>query len=83
VLIDLLARYGVAEFTLAIADALARGVPHPNAVRLVLERRRHAQGEPPPLPVALPEHVKARDGPVRPHNLNDYDTLMENDDDER
>ena len=81
-LADLLECYGVSELTAAIADALGRGVPHPNAVRLALERRRHADGEPPPLPVALPEHVKRRDVPVRPHNLDDYDTLMENDHDD-
>ena len=81
VLTELLERYGVAELELAITEALRRGVPHPNAVRLALERRRQANAEPPPLPVHLPEHVKRRDVPVRPHNLDDYDDLMENDDD--
>jgi transposase len=81
-LTDLLERYGVAELTAAIADAMTRGVPHPNAVRLALERRRHAHAQPPPLPVALPDHLKRRDVPVRPHNLDDYDTLMENDHDD-
>lgn len=77
-LTDLLAQYGVAELTTAIADALARGVPHPNAVRLALERRRQAKAAPPPLAVSLPDHVKRRDVPVRPHCLKGYDTLMEN-----
>ena len=76
-LTELLERYGVAELSAAIAEALGRGVPHPNAVRLALERRRQAQGEPPPLAVSLPEHVKRRDVPVRPHKLDDYDQLME------
>lgn len=76
-LTDLLERYGVAELTAAITDALGRGVPHPNAVRLTLERRRQAQAEPPPLAVSLPDHVKRRDVPVRPHRLDDYDELME------
>ena len=75
-LAELLERYGVAELTLAINEAMARGVPHPNAVRLALERRRHDLAEPPPVPVSLPDHVKSRDFPVRPHSLNDYDTLM-------
>lgn len=48
-LTELLERYGAAELTVAIADALARGVPHPNAVRLALERRRQANVKPPPL----------------------------------
>lgn len=82
-LTDLLERYGVAELERAMADALERGVPHPNAVRLALERRRQAQAEPPPLAVNLPEHVKRRDVPVRPHRLDDYDNLMENTDDDQ
>lgn len=35
-LLHLLDRYGAAELQTAIRDALARGVPHPNAVRLAL-----------------------------------------------
>ena len=81
-LTDLLAHYGVTELTAAIADALERGVPHPNAVRLALERRRKAQAEPPPLAINLPEHVKRRDVPVPPHRLDGYDQLMENADDD-
>lgn len=81
-LTDLLERYGVAELEGAIAEALGRGVPHLNAVRLALERRRQACSASPPLAVALPDHVKRRDVPVRPHALNDYDALMENDDDD-
>ena len=77
-LTDLLAQYCGAELTVAIADALARGVPHPNAVRLVLERQRRAQDEPPPLTITLPEHVKRRNIPVRPHDLDGYDQLTEN-----
>ncbi len=76
-LTELLDTYGVAELTAAIVDALGRGVPHPNAVRLALERRRQANDQPPPLAVALPAHVRRRDVPVRPHALDDYDRLME------
>ena len=54
------------ELTVAIADALARGVPHPNAVRLVLERQRKAQDEPPPLTITLPEHVNIDRLVIRP-----------------
>lgn len=81
-LLELLNAYGTAELSAAIADALARGVPHPNAVRLALERRRRISDEPPPLAVALPEHIQRRDVPVRPHALDDYDRLMENDHDD-
>jgi len=81
-LTELLDTYGVAELEAAIANAMERGVPHPNAVRLALERRRQAKAEPPPLAVKLPEHVKRKDVPVRPHRLDDYDQLMENDHDD-
>lgn len=77
-LAELLERYGVAELKVAIDDALARDVPHPNAVRLALERRRQVLAVPPPLAVALPEQVKQRDIPVQPHDLAGYDALMEN-----
>jgi transposase len=80
-LAELLERYGIAELTAAIDEALARDVPHPNAVRLALERRRQTIAAPPPLAVCLPEHLKRRDIAVRPHGLADYDNLMENDHD--
>ena len=81
-LTEFLEAYGVAELTIAIAEALARGVPHPNAVRLALERRRQARAEPPPLAVNLPERVKRKEVPVRPHGLDAYDQLRENADDD-
>ena len=82
-LLDLLDRYGAAELEVAIRDALLREVPHPNAVRLALERRRQEQDVPPPVGVTLPDHVKRRDVTVRPHPLAGYDQLTEaNDDDE-
>jgi hypothetical protein len=71
---DWLDQYGAAKLASAIGEALARGVPHPNAVRLALDRQA-----PPPVAVALPEHVKCRDVPVRPHALADYDALLETD----
>jgi hypothetical protein len=81
-LTEMLEAYGVVELEAAITEALAREVPHPNAVRLALERRRQANDTPPPITITLPDHVKHRDVPVRPHNLNDYDHLMETDDDQ-
>jgi hypothetical protein len=56
----------VAELTAAIADALGRGVPHPNAVRLVLEKRRQARRNRHRWRCTLPEHVKRRDVPGAP-----------------
>jgi hypothetical protein len=83
-LMRLLDRYGASELQGAIEDALARGVPHPNAVRLALERRREARQLPPPVAMSLPEHVRARDILVPPQRLDTYDQLMmESDDDEQ
>ena len=82
-LLDLLDRYGAAELEVAIRDALVHEVPHPNAVRLTLERRRQKQETPPPIGVSLPDHVRQRDVTVRPHPLAGYDQLTEaHDDDE-
>jgi transposase len=80
-LLSLLDRYGVIEMQTAVGEALQRGVPHVNAVRLALERRREQQQLPPPLGIALPAHVQTRDVPVKPHCLADYDSLTETDHD--
>jgi transposase len=85
-LLRLLDHYGAAELEAAIAEALARDVPHPNAVRLALARRREAREQPPPMPIALPEDPRVRDLVVPPHRLDDYDQVSaptENDDDSR
>ena len=79
-LMRLLDRYGAKALQPAIAEALQRDVPHPNAVRLALERAREAAGAPPPVALVLPEHVARRDAPVRAHDLASYDR-MENIDD--
>jgi hypothetical protein len=80
-LMRLLDRTGAADLQLAILDALERDVPHPNAVRLALERRREQRGEAPHVAVVLPAHVQARDAPVQPHALETYDQLKEQPDD--
>lgn len=74
-LLRLLDRYGAAELQAAIEVALAGGVPHPNAVRLALERRREARNDAPPVTMILPAHAQRHDQPVRPHRLDTYDQL--------
>jgi transposase len=69
--------YGARELAAAIDEALARGVPHPNAVQLALQRRREQRRAPPPLPVPLSDTARARDPDVTPHALNPYDQLVE------
>ncbi|MGB7991819.1 MAG: hypothetical protein WCF44_20645 [Candidatus Methylophosphatis roskildensis] len=82
-LLRLLDRYGAAALQVAIVDALESGVPHPNAVRLALERRREARHDQPPLATCLPQHVKDKDAPVQPHRLDAYDALAEENNDEQ
>jgi transposase len=75
-LLRLLDDYGARELTLAIDEALQRGVPHPNAVRLALERRREQRRQPPPMAVVLPADQRVRELAVRPHALDAYDHLQ-------
>lgn len=74
-LMHLLERYGPSQLDAAIVEALARNVPHPNAVRLALERRRDQHRQAPPVAIILPPHVRARDKAVQPHSLDIYDKL--------
>jgi transposase len=77
-LLQLLDRHGAAALQAAIREALERDVPHPNAVRLALDRQRERRGAPPP-PVAVvpPAGLQARDRPVQPHALETYDRLKD------
>lgn len=74
-LLRLLDEYGVDEVSAAIDEALAREVPHPNAVRIALERRREQRGSPPPIGLPLSDAVRRRDPAVRTHPLSGYDSL--------
>jgi transposase len=75
-LLRLLDRYGATELEAAIGEALSRGVPHPNAVRLSLERRRELREQAPPLAVELPADPRVNKLVVKPHKLDDYDQLQ-------
>ena len=72
---QLLDESGAAELEIACAEAIERAVPHANAVRLALERRREARGAPPPLPVRLPADERVRGIVVRTGALGDYDHI--------
>jgi transposase len=75
VLLQLLDSYGATELEIAINEALTREVPHPNAVRLCLERRRENRNQPPPIALKLPDDKRIRDLVVRTHDLGSYDQL--------
>jgi len=72
-LLRLLDQYGAPALQTAMLEAVARDVPHPNAVRLALERAREHAARPPALALALPEHVARRDAPMRVQSLAVYD----------
>jgi hypothetical protein len=71
----LLDEYGASALEHAIAEVLANGVPHPNAVRQALERAREQRHLPPPLAIVLPDNAKAKNIVVRPASLAAYDQL--------
>ena len=74
-LIRLLDTHGAAALQEAIAEALRQGVPHLAAVRQILDRKRHERGQPPAIPVTLPDDPRLRDLVVRTHPLSDYESL--------
>jgi hypothetical protein len=74
-LLRLVDRYGAAQVQIAILAALARGVPHPNAVRLALEAQREARHAPAPVAVQLSDQARLRDGAIHAHRLDSYDQL--------
>ena len=74
-LLRLIDRYGACEVQTAIIAALARGVPHPNAVRLALETQREARHSPAPVDIELSAKVRQRDAVIHAHRLDTYDQL--------
>jgi len=72
-MLQMLDEHGREELAVAVAEALAAGSPHPETVRLVLDRRCRERQQSPPLPVALPDDPRVRDLVVIPHKLADYD----------
>ena len=69
----LLEEFGAAELSAAVNEAIGKGSPHPETVRLVLDRRRRGRRQSPSVPVRLPDSAKVRDIVVTPHDLGDYD----------
>jgi transposase len=76
-LLRLLETYGAEELASAIDECLQKDVPHPHAVRHVLEKRRQDLGQDPILPLVLPDDARVRDLVVPPPSLHAYDNLKE------
>jgi hypothetical protein len=79
-LLSFLDHYGAVELEAAITEALKRDVPHPNAVRIALERRREERLKPPPIALNLSPAIQERDRPIRPQTLSSYDRLVTSED---
>ena len=79
-LLIMLDAYGPEEMDHAVAEALERGTPKPEAVQFILDRRGRERQAKPPLPIRLPDRSKLRDLAVRPHDLHSYDGLDEEQD---
>jgi transposase len=73
-LVKLLDLYGAGALDAALGTALQAQATHLAAVRQILEQRRYAQAQPPPIPVALSE-PQLRDLVVHPHELATYDQI--------
>jgi transposase len=74
-LLQLLDDYGAAELAAAVDAALARDAPGAGGIAHLLEQRRRARGQRPPVPVTLPDDPRVRDLDVTPQPLERYDDL--------
>ncbi len=73
-LLRLLDDYGSQSLEAAIAESLQQDVPHPNSVRLALQQHREEHNQPPPIGIPIDDE-RAKKLIVRPHDLNSYDQL--------
>jgi hypothetical protein len=74
-LLELLDRYGAAEFKVAVSEALEHKTPRASSVSYLLERRRRAAKRPITLPVDLSRRPDLADFHVNPHPAEIYDEL--------
>ena len=81
-LLGLLDDYGAEELRAAVAVAIEREAWGAGSVAHILEQRRRAAGRKPRVRLDLPDDPRVRDLRVTPHNLGDYDALIDDDDDD-
>jgi transposase len=74
-LIDLLDTHAAAALEAAIQAALGEDATHLAAVRHFIDLQQAQRGQPPPVPITLPDDPRVRTLSVRTHNLADYDSL--------
>jgi len=74
-LVELMQAHGAAALESALLAALREDTAHLGAVRHFIDLHRARRGQPPPIPVTLPNDPRVRDITVRPHCLTDYEQL--------
>jgi transposase len=74
-LVELMQAHGAAALESALVAALREDTAHLGAVRHFVDLQRARRGQPPPIPVTLPNDPRVRDITVRPHCLTDYEQL--------
>jgi len=80
----LLDTHGAERLEVAAQEARRRGAPHPGSVGLILEKERLEEGREVRVAVDLPDDPRVRNLAVRPHSLESYETLgQEEDEDEQ
>jgi hypothetical protein len=82
-LLRLLDRYGAEELDIAVKEALEKQVPHPNAVRQTLQKRREEQCKEPPIAIPLPDDKRVKDLTVKTHALKGYDDINSTSDNDK
>lgn len=81
-LLRLLDDYGVEEVREAVQLAVEREAFGAGSVAHILEQRRRARGQQPPMAVELPDRPGVRDLRLKPHSLEQYDDLAKDDDEQ-
>jgi transposase len=74
-LLRLLDSHGAESLEAAVSEVLQAETPHLSAIHQALDRRSHERGQPPPVPVDLPDDPRVRGLVVHPHALSTYDHL--------
>jgi len=81
-LVELMQTHGAAALENALVAALREDTAHLGAVRHFIDLHRARRGQPPPIPVALPDDPRIRALTVRAHPLTDYEQLTREEPDE-
>lgn len=74
-LTSLLDDYGASLLEKAMAEALAKESPHPNSVRIILQKILDERVEAPLVTFALSKDKRVTGMVVKPHSLNQYSVL--------